>query len=95
MPWSDNFDIPITLPNGRKARTLRQAATYIFNLPAETAKHPEWQTAMHVLIEAAERRGPITFARMGVLKAITMDEEPRFGPRQRGAGGRRKLVRGK
>lgn len=97
MPWNMEFDEPINLPNGREARTLRQAATYIFKLPADEHKHPKWQTAMHVLIEAAEGRGPVTFARLGMMQAILKDVEPTEGPGKRNRPatkwGRRKLAR--
>jgi hypothetical protein len=52
---------------------------------------------MHCLIEAAEKRGPISFARMGMLQAIHGEEEDHFGPGKRVAKephwGRRKLAR--
>jgi hypothetical protein len=97
MSWDAPFDEPIELPNGKKARTLREAGQYITKLPKSEHEHPEWQTAMLVLIEAAEKRGPISFARMGMMQAILRDEEPRFGPGKRVAKephwGRRKLAR--
>jgi hypothetical protein len=33
MPWSARFDEPITLPDGRTLKTLRDAANYITALP--------------------------------------------------------------
>jgi hypothetical protein len=33
MPWSKRFYDPIILPDGRKLLTLRDAATYITELP--------------------------------------------------------------
>lgn len=47
------------------------------------AKHPKWQTAMHVLIDVAEGRGPVMFARIGMLQAIQRDAEAKFGPGKR------------
>jgi hypothetical protein len=97
MSWDAPFDEPIELPNGKTARTLRQAAGYVTKLPKAEHEHKAWQTAMHCLIEAAEKRGPISFARMGMLQAIYKDDEPLFGPGKRVANephwGRRKLAR--
>jgi hypothetical protein len=83
MSWDVAFDEPIDLPNGKKAINLRQAAQYVMGLPKAEADHPKWQTAMHVLMEAAENRGPISFARLGMVQAIMKDVEPRFGPGER------------
>lgn len=97
MSWDATFDEPVELPNGKLARTLREAGQYITKLPESEHTHKAWQTAMHCLIEAAEKRGPISFARMGMLQAIYKDDEPLFGPGKRVAKetqwGRRKLAR--
>ena len=50
MPWSDRFEDPIPLPNGRQLVTLRDAATYIQKLPKAEQQAREWQTAAHCLI---------------------------------------------
>lgn len=76
---------------------MREAGLYISKLPKSEHEHKAWQTAMHCLIEAAEKRGPISFARMGMLQAIYKDDGPLFGPGKRVAKdphwGRRKLAR--
>ena len=64
MSWDAAFDEPVELPNGKTARTLRNAGEYIARLPKAEHEQKAWQTAMHCLIEAAEKRGPISFARM-------------------------------
>ena len=43
MKWSTPFDDPIDLPDGRKLITLRDAATYITELPE--AERQDWQIA--------------------------------------------------
>jgi hypothetical protein len=53
MSWDASFDEPIELPNGKAARTLREAGQYITKLPKTEHAHKAWQTAMHCLIEAA------------------------------------------
>ena len=69
MSWDRPFDQPIPLPSGPPARTLRDAANYIKKLPKSEHESPEWRLAIHMLIEAAEDRGPMLFARMGLLRA--------------------------
>jgi hypothetical protein len=56
LTWSDSFDDPIPLPNGREIVTLEDAAKYIQKLPKAEQDADEWLTAVHVLIEAAEGR---------------------------------------
>jgi hypothetical protein len=41
MPWTQTFDNPITLPDGRTLRTLRDAANYITKLPDAEHAAPE------------------------------------------------------
>jgi hypothetical protein len=91
------FDRPVPLPNGEPARTLRDAVNYIKQLPKSERDRQEWRLVIHMLIEAAEDRGPMTFARMGILYAIEREAVPCWGPARRSAksprGGRRKLAR--
>ena len=74
MSWNRPFDQPVPLPRGA-ARTLRDAANYIKNLPKSEHDRKEWRLAVQMLIDAAEDRGPMLFARMGLLRA--MESEPR------------------
>ena len=83
MSWKRRFEDPVQLPNGKQLRTLKDAGDYITKLPAGQHKHPKWQTATHVLIEAAEGRGPMMFARIGMLQAIQRDAELKYGPGKR------------
>jgi hypothetical protein len=49
---------------------LRDAANHIEKLSkAEQAKPPHWQAAIEALIMAAEDRGPLLHARVGMLRA--------------------------
>jgi hypothetical protein len=61
----------VLLPDGREFVTLRDAADYITKLPKAEQQLDEWQTAIAVLLMAAERRGPLMHARIGVMKALT------------------------
>ena len=54
MGWSTAFEDPISLPDGRRLLTLREAAKYITQLPKREQTESEWQTAIEVLILVAE-----------------------------------------
>ncbi len=56
MGWSARFYDPIYLPSGRKLLTLRDAATYITELPKAEHDAPEWQAAMETLLLVAGAR---------------------------------------
>jgi hypothetical protein len=49
--------------------TLQDAADYILQLPKAEQKLPEWEAATEALIMAAEGRGPLLHACVGVLRA--------------------------
>jgi hypothetical protein len=80
--WSRSFEDPIELPDGRKLLTLKNAADYIMKLPKAEQKHEKWQTAVEVLIMAAEGRGPLMHARIGVLQALHRNVERVFTDRK-------------
>lgn len=80
MPWSTPFEDPIPLPNGRQLVTLREAADYITKLPKSEQNQPEWQTAIHCLIGAAEGRDFLMHARIGVMRALNRHVERVFNP---------------
>jgi hypothetical protein len=92
--WKRPFDDPIPLPRGRQLVTLKDAANYITKLPKAEHDAKEWQTAIEALIMAAEGRGPLMHARIGVMKALNRHVEPVFDPDRKGHHwGRRKLRR--
>jgi hypothetical protein len=70
VSWSRRFDDPIKLPKGKPLVTLKDAASYILTLPKSKQQSPEWQTAAEVLLMAAEDRGPLMHAHIGMLKAL-------------------------
>lgn len=70
MTWSKPFEDPIPLPHGRELITLEQAASYLMKLRKAEREAPEWQAATVALIMAAEDRGPLMHARIGVLRAL-------------------------
>ncbi len=93
MSWSREFEDPITLPDGRKLLTLKDAADYITKLPKKESDLPEWQTAIEVLL-LVSRGGPTMMARIGVMRALNRHVERVFNPdRKKTHWGKRKLKR--
>jgi len=50
--------------------TLRDAANYIMKLPKPEQAKPHWQAAAEAVLMAAEDRGPLLHARVGMLRAL-------------------------
>ncbi|MDB5584820.1 MAG: hypothetical protein JWR80_9996 [Bradyrhizobium sp.] len=73
MPWSSEFDEPIPT-DGNPLRTLRDAAAYILKLSKAKQRRPEWQAAGEAVIMAAEDRGPLLHADVGMRKALQAKE---------------------
>ena len=95
MSWKRRFDDPIVLPDGRQLVTLQDAGTYITKLPKAEHNAPEWQTAIEMLLKAAERGGGwLYFARIAVMQALHRHVERGFNPdRKDHHWGKRKLKR--
>lgn len=70
MNWERPFDQPVPLPSSPPACTLRDAANYIRKLPASERETPECRLAIQMLIDAAEDRGPMLFAKVGIERAF-------------------------
>ncbi len=60
--------------------TLRDAADYIMKLPKAEQNLEPWQAAVEALIMAAEDRGPLMHARIGVMRALKRNVELVFNP---------------
>jgi hypothetical protein len=75
MSWDRPFPQPVPLPKGPPAQTLRHAAEYIRSLPPPERERQEWRLAIQMLIDAAEDRGPMLFARMGIVRALEANTE--------------------
>ena len=75
-------------------RTLRDAGCYMLELPSQAKRLPEWQAAAEALLMAAEDRGPLLHARVGMLRALNRHVEREFNPdRKDPHWGKRKLKR--
>jgi hypothetical protein len=65
VSWSRRFEQPVP-----GLATLRDAADYIQKLSKAEQQLPHWQAAVEALIMAAEDRGPVLHARVGMLRAM-------------------------
>lgn len=94
MSWTAAFPDPIPLPGGKSLRTLKDAGKFIEKLPEAVVSKPDWQTALHVVLQAADHGGPIDFARLGLMRAL-YPVEPAYGPKRKDPKWRntRKLAR--
>jgi hypothetical protein len=84
MPWSTTFEDPVVV-NGKTLPTLGDAANYIMKLPKAEQNLPDWQAAIEALIMAAEGRGPLLHARVGMLRALNRNVERVFNPNRKDA----------
>jgi hypothetical protein len=76
MPWDREFDHPVP-----GMRTLRDAANYIMKLRQK--RH--WQTAAEMVLMAAEDRGPMMHAHIGLLQALNHGKPASDTPRRKAA----------
>lgn len=93
MPWSRPFDDPIPLPKGKPLVTLEDAAAFMMKLPLADRQSPEWQAAGEAVIMAAEDRGPLMHAHIGMLRALNRHVEREFIDRKPQSWSKRKLKR--
>jgi len=94
--WSKLFEDPVTLPNGSKLVTLLDAGNYIASLPRKEHESEPWQAAIEALLMAAEDRGPLLHARVGMLRALNRHVVREFNPSRKDPHwGKRRLVRDK
>lgn len=91
--WQHRFEDPIPLPRGRQLVTLKDAARHIQKLPNAEQHIREWQTAVGILIDAAEGRDSVMHARIGVMQALNRNVERVFTDRKDPHWGKRKLKR--
>lgn len=70
MCWNLKFPEPIPVPRGKPLVTLRDAGAYVAALPADQHDCLVWQTAIDCLLLAADKGGPMEFARLAMHKAL-------------------------
>jgi hypothetical protein len=95
MSWSNCFDEPIELPDGRKLRTLKEAIAWLAKeIPVSEHTMPKVQAAARMVTDAAENNGPMIFARMAMMQAINRHRVREFDSAHKPLHwGKRKLKR--
>lgn len=83
------FRRPIALPDGSEVVTLDQARRYLLALPEARQKDADAITAIDAVLMAANGRGPVMHANVGMARA--MNRPPKISSRccrtrRRGAG---------
>jgi hypothetical protein len=69
VPWSRRFVDPIPT-KGKPIVTLQDAAQFILKLSKAEQSKPHWQAAAEAVIMAAEDRGPLMHADIGMKRAL-------------------------
>ena len=87
MSWLTRFEIPIDLPNGRQALTLKDAADFLAALPEVESEQAQKESAMEALILCSKGAFP-ELARVALLKALNQSVVVELDKRR---GSRRKL----
>jgi hypothetical protein len=95
VSWSLRFAEPIVLEDGVKLATLREAIAHLGKaIPESDHDMPAILTAAEMLTNAAEHDGPIVFARIATLQALSRHVVRVFHSDHKGTHwGRRKLKR--
>ena len=75
--------LPIPLPSGGELRTLRDAGHYVAALSNADQSKPQWQTAAHELMMAAEPSGILMLAEIAMRQALAHGR-PKPPPTPRG-----------
>jgi hypothetical protein len=71
VSWDSRFAEPIELPDGVRLASLREAIVHLVNtVPSSERGTPVVLTAAELITSAAERGGPVEFARIATLRAI-------------------------
>ena len=76
VSWDRPFDQPVPMPRGAAARTLRDAANYIKEMPKSERDKAEWRLVIQMLIDAAEDVAPMLFAKWAILYAVEQSFNP-------------------
>ena len=95
MSWDSRFAEPIDLPGGVRLASLREAIVHLVDtIPSSERGLPVVLTAAELITSAAERGGPIEFARIATLRAINRHGKRVFNPDRKDTHwGRRKWKR--
>jgi hypothetical protein len=71
VSWDSRFAEPIELPSGVRLASLRDAIVHLINtVPSSERGTPVILTAAELITSAAERGGPIEFARIALNRHV-------------------------
>jgi hypothetical protein len=95
VSWDSLFAEPIELPGGVRLASLRESIVHVVStIPSSERGMPVVLAAAELITSAAERGGPVEFARIATLRAINRHGERVFNPdRKDPHRGRHKLKR--
>jgi hypothetical protein len=81
VSWDSRFPKPIELPCGVRLASLREAVLHLVKtVPPCERGTPVILTAAEMITSAAERGGPIEFARIATLRALNRHVERVLNP---------------
>ena len=81
MSWDSRFAEPIEMPSGVRLASLRDAIVHLVNtVPSSERGTPVILTAAELITSAAERGGPVEFARIATLRALNRHVESVLNP---------------
>jgi hypothetical protein len=81
VSWDSRFAEPIELLGGVRLASLRDAIVHLINtIPSSERGTPVVLTAAELITSAAERDGPIEFARIATLRAANRHAVREFNP---------------
>jgi hypothetical protein len=72
------------MQDGRKLRTIREAANYVTRLPKAEQQATQWQTAAELLMLIGRHGGDPMMPRIAIMKALHR-HQPRSAPRRKRA----------
>jgi hypothetical protein len=85
VSWDQRFFDPIMLPGRKPLVTLRDAATYIIELPKAERELPQWETAIEWLMLVGEHGGDPMVPRIAVMQALQRESTAAPAPRRKRA----------
>jgi hypothetical protein len=81
VSWDSRLPEPIELPCGVRLASLREPIVHLVNtVPSSERGVPVILTAAEMITNAAERGGPIEFARIATLRALNRHVERVINP---------------
>jgi hypothetical protein len=84
VSWDSRFAESIELPSGVRLTSLREAIVHLVNtVPSSERGTPVVLTAAELITSAAERGGPIEFARIATLRALNRHAQLEFNPHRK------------